>query len=69
MAFSLISQAIHLPELAPCPLPDRLPGFAGPFPSTTLDKMGPRAHDIQLWREYTIGSRPRRRPRTRSARL
>ena len=42
--------ASHPPELAPCPCRDRLPGFSGPFPSTTLNKMGPRAHLIQLCR-------------------
>lgn len=50
VAFSLISQVSHPPELAPYHQGDRLPGFSGPFPSTTLNKMGPRAHFIRLWR-------------------
>ena len=48
---SLISQ-IALPELAPCGLHRRLPGFTGPNPSTRLDKAalfscGPRIYGIE----------------------
>lgn len=37
---------------------DWLPGFTGPYPSTTLDKKIGCHHSIQLWAEYIIGRSP-----------